>query len=100
MAHYFPAIRSRVHGATPTREAMTKTTRRRGLGTQSIPPGHHYFTDEVNLYRFVGWVGRPADAMLAALEDCRSLELVLVGADHLSRSALRPVLAPGGVAVS
>ena len=64
MAQYFPTIRSRIRRATPRRDAMTETTRRRGLVTPSIPPDHHYITDDVNLYRFVGWVGRSADAMV------------------------------------
>jgi len=54
-------------------------------------PAHRYFTDGVNLYRFVGWVNRSVSAMLAELEDCRSLEVVVVSAEDLARSTLRPV---------
>jgi len=43
------------------------------------------------LYRFVGWVNRSVSAMLAELEDCRSLEVVVVSAEDLARSTLRPV---------
>jgi hypothetical protein len=50
-----------------------------------------YFTDGVNLYRFVGWISRSVNAKLAELEDCRSLAIVLVRAEELTRSTLRPV---------
>lgn len=52
---------------------------------------HDYLTDGVNLYRFVRWVNRSVTAMFAELEDCRSLDIVLVTAEHLARSPLRPV---------
>jgi hypothetical protein len=54
---------------------------------------HSYLTDGVNLYRVTGWMNRSAHAIFAELEDCRTLELVLVRAEHLARSALRPVIA-------
>jgi hypothetical protein len=49
-----------------------------------------YFTDGINLYRFVGWVDR-TDNGLAAVEDCRSLELLLVGGQCMNRPGLRLV---------
>jgi hypothetical protein len=52
---------------------------------------HPYCTDGVNLYRFVGRVDRSLDATFAELEDCRSLDIVLVSVEDLARSALRPV---------
>ena len=52
-----------------------------------------YFTDGINLYRFVGWVDRP-DSGLAAVEDCRSLELLLVSGQCMNRPGLR--LVPDG----
>jgi len=50
-----------------------------------------YFTDGSNLYRFVGWLTGSGDAGLAALEDCRSLGVLLVSADDLAKARLRPV---------
>jgi hypothetical protein len=52
---------------------------------------HSYLTDGVTLYRFEGWVDRSPDARFAELEDCRSLDIVLVSAEELARSVLRPV---------
>jgi len=52
---------------------------------------HTYFTDGVRLYRVIGWVSRSVNQMQAALEDCRSFELLLVAADDLVRNRLRPV---------
>jgi hypothetical protein len=37
-----------------------------------------YFTDGINLYRFLGWVDGSDHRTLAAVEDCRSLEVLLV----------------------
>jgi hypothetical protein len=53
-----------------------------------------YFTDGINLYRFLGWVDRSDDPRLAAVEDCRSLELLLVSGHCLDRPGLR--LVPDG----
>jgi len=53
---------------------------------------HRYMTDGVHLYRFVGWVDRSVKVVFAELEDCRSLEVLLVSAEDLARSALRPVV--------
>jgi len=50
-----------------------------------------YLTDGVHLYRFIGWVGRSVQATLAELEDCRSLDVVLVTREDLVASRLRPV---------
>jgi hypothetical protein len=55
---------------------------------------HSYFTDGVRLYRFVGWVSRSVNQMLAVLEDCRSFEVLLVAADDLVRTRLRPIALP------
>lgn len=52
-----------------------------------------YLTDGLNLYRFIGWVGGSMHAALAELEDCRSLDVVLVRAEELRRARLRPVFA-------
>jgi hypothetical protein len=43
-----------------------------------------YFTDGGRLYRFVEWIVRSRDSMLAVVEDCGSLEILLVGADQLN----------------
>lgn len=47
-------------------------------------PTCRYFTDGANLYRFVGWLSRSIEERLAELEDCRSLDIVLISARELS----------------
>ena len=50
-----------------------------------------YLTDGTNLYRVVdGLRGSPGHAVVG-VEDCRSLELVLLPADELRALRLRPV---------
>ncbi|MGZ6564728.1 MAG: hypothetical protein ACXVHB_31870 [Solirubrobacteraceae bacterium] len=39
-------------------------------------PAGRYFADGADLYRLVGWLGRWLEAMLAELEDCRSLDIL------------------------
>jgi hypothetical protein len=48
-----------------------------------------YLTDGVNLFRFVGWLGRSMGEKLAELEDCRSLDILLVPQHELERAALQ-----------
>ena len=43
-----------------------------------------YFTDGGRLYRFIDWVVRSRESMLAVVEDCGSLEILIVGADELN----------------
>jgi hypothetical protein len=40
------------------------------------PPGR--------LYRFIDWVVRSRQSMLAVVEDCRSLEILIVRAEQLN----------------
>ena len=47
-----------------------------------------YLTDGKNLYRFVGWIAR---GRLAELEDCRSLDLLVMPARDLLATGLIPV---------
>ena len=47
-------------------------------------PTCRYFTDGANLYRFVGWLSRSIGERLAELEDCRSLDVLLISARELS----------------
>jgi hypothetical protein len=42
-----------------------------------------YFTNGGDLYRFIEWVARSKESMVAAVEDCRSLEILLVSAEQL-----------------
>jgi hypothetical protein len=55
------------------------------------PPRQRYFTDGVNLYQFITWLTRAGDSSLAAVEDCRSLELAIVSAEQLRAATLRRV---------
>jgi hypothetical protein len=52
-----------------------------------------YFTDGGRLYRFVDWIVRTRDSMLAVVEDCASLEILIVRADQLN--AWREVASTG-----
>ena len=42
-----------------------------------------YFTDDGRLYRFLAWVARSRASMVAAVEDCRSLEILLITGQDL-----------------
>lgn len=42
-----------------------------------------YFTDDGRLYRFLAWVVRSRASMVAAVEDCRSLEILLITGEDL-----------------
>jgi hypothetical protein len=42
-----------------------------------------YFTDGGRLYRLIVWIDRSKESMLAAVEDCRTLEILLVSAEQL-----------------
>ena len=52
-----------------------------------------YFTDGGRLYRFVEWIVRTRDSVLAVVEDCGSLEILIVKADQLD--AWREVASAG-----
>jgi hypothetical protein len=43
-----------------------------------------YFTDGGRLYRFIDWVVRSRQSMLAVVEDCGSLEILVVRAEELN----------------
>jgi hypothetical protein len=62
-------------------------TKRRGRRVSRSKPqsGERYFTDGANLYRFAGWLARSENAKLAALEDCRTLRILLVNTDYLGQ---------------
>ena len=42
-----------------------------------------YFTDGGRLYRVIDWVVRSKQSMLAVVEDCGSLEILIVRAEEL-----------------
>jgi len=64
--------------------------RRRGASpARAELPDSRYFTDDVNLYRVVRWLRRPNEPPLAEVEDCRSLDCVLLAPDDLERLAVR-----------
>ena len=52
--------------------------------------GRH-FTRGSNLYRFVEWLTPAGNAKLAAVVDRRTLGLLLVSGDYLTKARLRPV---------
>ncbi len=53
-----------------------------------------YLTDGVNLYRFMGSMVSRAGEMVG-IENCRSLDIMLVPADELRRRSFRPVTLAG-----
>jgi hypothetical protein len=57
----------------------------------NVQPSQRYFTDGRNLYRFMGWLGRSGTGTFAIVEDCRSLVILLVPAERLGATELRPV---------
>lgn len=93
---------TRLAGAAAARrgaEVIVRAIKKRAANEAPAPPIEvdapaGYLTDGVNLYRFIGWVGRSMQTALVELEDCRSLEVVLVRAEELGRARLRPVFAP------
>jgi len=54
------------------------------------PSGSPYLTDGVNLYQYVGGVPQGTSELIA-LEDCRSLKLLLFSLDELRELGLRSV---------
>ncbi|HUO71815.1 MAG TPA: hypothetical protein VMU39_13655 [Solirubrobacteraceae bacterium] len=58
--------------------------------------GHvcRYLTDGVNLYRFMGSMVSRAGEMVG-IENCRSLDIMLVPAEELHRRRVRPVSLAG-----
>jgi hypothetical protein len=53
--------------------------------------GGRYFTDGNDLYRFVEWLTSTGNVKLATVEDCRTLGLLLVSGDWVSKAGLRLV---------
>ena len=54
-----------------------------------------YLTDGVHLYRFLGSLATRAGGMIG-IENCRSLDIMLVPADDLDQGHLRAVGSAGG----
>jgi hypothetical protein len=50
-----------------------------------------YFTQGSNLYRLVEGLTPAGNVKLATMEDCRTLGLLLVSGDYLTKASLRPV---------
>jgi len=53
---------------------------------------NRYFTDGASLYRVAGWLSRPGEEPLAELEDCHTLNSVLLERAALMALALQPVV--------
>jgi hypothetical protein len=77
---------------------------RRGRSRRSVVTGDpgvdrddrisDYLTDGVNLYRFLGSIAGRADE-LVGIENCSSLDILLVSRDELRRGRFRTVPAVG-----
>ena len=76
--------------------ALGATRRSARDASPAVPVGierdaDRYLTDGINLYRVVdGLRGSPGHAIVG-VEDCRSLELILLPADEFRALRLRPV---------
>lgn len=57
----------------------------------SVPEPSRYVTDGLNLFRLLGPVGDVVDGGVVPLEDCRSLDVVLLPVDDFLGATLRPV---------
>jgi hypothetical protein len=70
------------HPAAAHARRMTGTWRpTRGKPSRA---SRRYFTDGGRLYRFIDWVVRSKSSMLAVVEDCGSLEILIVRAEQLN----------------
>jgi hypothetical protein len=69
-------------------------TRNAAIRTRTPRRGHRYFTDGVNLYRLDA-LGSSSGRAVVGLEDCRSLNMVLMAADEFHALRLRPVRSAG-----
>ncbi len=101
MLSLFKSRRARGREADRNREAEPVTEPVIALAELVTPSrGEHYLTDGVELYRFLGRVARGA-CELVGMENCRSLEIVLLPITDLRRGRLRLVpFAPREVAVA
>jgi hypothetical protein len=82
--------RFRAFDSSNGRDADRPATHRVGC-----EPGR-YLTDGVRLYRVVAALASPSGRAMVELEDCRSLEVVLMPADQLDPLALRAVRPASG----
>lgn len=57
----------------------------------SLPEPGRYVTDGLNLFRLMRSVGDMVDGGVVALEDCRSLDVVLLPIDDFLGATLRAV---------
>jgi hypothetical protein len=60
----------------------------------SVPPSDTYLTDGASLFRVAGTLIDLNDDALLKLEDCRTLELVLLPAGRATGLGLHPVALP------
>ena len=75
------------------RLAVSSRGRRKMKAEQptSAPPGDRYLTDGASLFRVAGTLIDTNDEALLELEDCRTLELILLPAARVAGLGLHPV---------
>ena len=78
------------------KSSNSRSERRSFAEAISDPDGHvcRYLTDGVHLYRFMGSMVSRAGEMVG-IENCRSLDIMLVPAEELHRRRVRPVTLAG-----
>jgi hypothetical protein len=65
--------------------------RRRTPSPPELPPGDHYLTDGIHLFRVVLRFSPGSGSQVALLEDCLTLEVTPHSPDELYAMGLRPV---------
>lgn len=79
-----------LHFAARSRASQPPRERAGELPLDHDGPAECYLTDGVELYRSIGVMSLDAERMIA-LEDCRSLDIVLMTLEDFRRRGLRPV---------
>jgi hypothetical protein len=83
--------------------ALFRDTAQSGRRTRDAVQGvraerdSNYFTDGVNLYRIIDVLRTASGHPVVGLEDCRSLEVVLITAEEMRAIRLRRVRPAGAV---
>jgi hypothetical protein len=75
----------------PLRALADKRSSARDASPARRAGAERYVTDGINLYRVVHGLRGPRGRGVVGVEDCRSLELMLLPADEFRALKLRPV---------
>ncbi len=73
---------------------LLSRSQRKAECEQPVPADGTYMTDGASLFRVASTLVGPNDDALVELEDCRTLELILLPATRATGPGLRPVSTP------